>query len=1086
MNTKRAAVIEKQLVVSVVFLALTHTVLQPCAANSKRRSAQSGTTVAKLRKVDRERLIAAKLQRKSEIMLVLAAKSGTNSSLVREITNLGAVVRFREDTVDYLRVRMPIERVDEAARLNNIQVMAVDGVQMYDTSYEMPVGQLQKTSPPDTNTPAENPFLPTADIGAPQFIRDHPTFDGRGVTIASVDGNSPDILAPELQTALSIEGAPVPKFSDVINSLDPTDDDSPLRVDMSNEVEARDGRFEWKQIVYQSPGDGKYKLGFFDINAFGEGLLRRYLPQLPNEKNLLPILWQERTNFVWVDTNLNQSFTDETALTDFNSSYRAGVLGNDNPATPLRETVAFTILTNPQYKLIYLAPLVNGHATGTASVMAGHNFFGGQMNGVAPGARIASVLRKSITHSFIEAMILTIKNPRVDVVSLQWAALMPPQDGNSVVGVIFERLIDKYKKPIFSSANNSGPGLSTHGEQSASSKVVSVGGYISKLTWRSIFGVSPAAGDTIPNLSARGPRVDGGFKPNLVAPAAAVSANFGIYESRIPAPFSLPPGYGAGAGTSFSCPMAAGAAALLISAAKQSGVPYDADRIAWALKTSARYLPGDGAHEQGNGLIDVSAAWEALKRAPAPVAISSSARISVAAGPYLKTPNFGPGIFEREGWRSGQSGQRTITFIRSSGSAYPKDYVVRWLGNNGTFSSATKIRLPLKKPVPFPVTIDVKSSGVHSAILNLDDDANGARSVYQVMNTVIAAEQFTAIQNFTVTRGGAAEYPTYTSYFFNVPENASAFKIDLEIHHGSVRLRFMRPTGKEFDQAHDTPLRWSPEYQTGGSTDRIIVEPEPGVWEVIVENQNLLIPGDSETRRARFLITATVYGAECRLPANQPTTRVQEVSNRHQVQFINHFADFNGSFIETPLASVFSTRTIIAEGNDLLIYEINVPEGAGILKARIDGPSAKTADVDLYVYFCAKECELKAFSARSSVREQVTIAQPKGGKWKVVIDPISIGSRPLLLDYLDIFTHAAFGTLTPLNPNVVLAQGTSSRIGFVTKIDALPVNGRRLVGLGELISREGAIVRYEYNANTKTIEPVKEQVALAETLIEPD
>ena len=130
--------------------------------------------------------------------------------------------------------------------------------------------------------------------------------------------------------------------------------------------------------------------------------------------------------------------------------------------------------------------------------------------------------------------------------------------------------------------------------------------------------------------------------------------------------------------------MAAGAVALLISAAKQSGVPYDAERLAWALKTSARYLPDIGAHEQGNGLINVPAAWEALKRAPPPVAISSSAQINVAVGPYLKTPDHGPGIYEREGWRPGQSGQRTITFTRTSGRAEPVNYIVRWTGNDGT------------------------------------------------------------------------------------------------------------------------------------------------------------------------------------------------------------------------------------------------------------------------------------------------------------------------------------------------------------------------------------------------------------------
>jgi Subtilase family len=1079
LSTKRAVL--NELVFCLVLLSLAHGVVQPCAANSQ-PSPWPGPPVAKLRKVDRERLIAAKLQGKKDLMLVLAATAGTNASVARQVTSLGAVVRFRDDTVDYLRVKVPVDRVDEVAQLSNIEVIAVDGVQIYNTSHEMPVGQLKKTPAPDANTPSENPFLPTADIGAPQFIREHPTFDGRGVTIANVDGNSPDFLTPELQTALSIDGTPVPKSSDVIDALDPLDDDSPIRVEMSNEVEARNGRFELKQVTYQSPADGKYRLGFFDLNTFGNGFLRPFLPQLPKEKNLLPILWQEQTNLVWVDTNFDQNFTDETALTDFNSSYRAGVLGKDDPATPLRETVAFTILTNPQYKLIYLAPLANSHATATASVSAGHNFFGGKMNGVAPGARIASALRKSLTHSFIEAMILTMKDPKVDVVSLQWVAVMPPHDGNSVVGVIFRRLIERYNKLIFAGANNSGPGLSTQGEQAIIDKVISVGGYVNKHTWQSNYGVSTSANDTLPNLSARGPRVDGAFKPDLIAPAATVSANFGPYESLVPGPFPLPPGYSAGAGTSYSCPMAAGAAALLISAAKQSGVPYDAERIAWALKTSARYLPGIGAHEQGNGLINVSAAWEALKRAPAPVAISSSVEINTAIGPYLKTPNHGPSIFEREGWQPSQSGQRTITFIRTSGSREPVDYVVRWTGNDGSFSSEAKIRLPLNQPVPFPVNITAKTSGVHSAILNLDDVTTGARSVYQIMNAVIAAEQFPSGGHFTVTREGAAEYPGYTSYFFNIPENTSAFKVDLKIQHGNVRMRFMRPTNKELDTAEDIPPRWPPEYQTEGSVDRTIANPEAGVWELIVENQNLLVPGDSEIRKASFLITATVYKAETKSLPNQLTTHVRDVLNKQQVQFANYFASFKGYFAEAPLASAFSTRTII-EGYEPVIYEINVPQGAGTLRARIDGPSSKTADVDLYLYFCAKECELKAFSTRRGVREQVTIAEPKGGKWKVVIDPFSAPSGALTLDYTDLFTHTAFGSLTPLTSDITFANAAASNTEVVTKIDAVPLNGRRLVGLVDLMTREPAIVGYVYNPATKLREPVKERVTLAETLM---
>ena len=51
----------------------------------------------------------------------------------------------------------------------------------------------------------------------------------------------------------------------------------------------------------------------------------------------------------------------------------------------------------------------------------------------------------------------------------------------------------------------------------------------------------------------------------------------------------------------------------LISAAKQTGVPFDAARLRWAVTSSARYLSGYGAYEQGSGLFQIGSAWEVLR-----------------------------------------------------------------------------------------------------------------------------------------------------------------------------------------------------------------------------------------------------------------------------------------------------------------------------------------------------------------------------------------------------------------------------------------------------------------------------------------
>ena len=1061
--------------------------IQLSAAHAQGQASKLRSGVAKFRKVDRQRLIAARLAGKKTLMVLVASRPGENTNVVKQLSALGAAVRFRDDAVDYVRVNAPIDRVDEIATWRSIEVMAIDGVQMYDTIDERvqdaPVTTRKQTAPPDANTPAENPFLPTQDIGAPQFIRDHPTFDGRGVVIANVEGDSPDLLAPELQRATTLDGRAAPKVVDLINALDPLDDDVSYRIDMSAEVNARLERFDFKGTTYRVQSDGLYRIGFFDVARFGGGLLRKYLPDTATvNRDQLAVLWDEKDNSVRVDTNQNHSFADETKLTDFNVSYQPGIIGKDNPTTPLRETVAFTILIDSAHKLVYLAPLVNSHVTNTASVAAGNGFFGGRMNGVAPGAQIASLLRKSLTHSMIEGMILTMKNPRIDLVSVQWAAFIPPHDGKSVLGVILERLVETYKKPVFAGADNRGPGISTNTEPSAADGLISVGGYISKQTWQSNYGVTAAAHDALVNLSSRGPRADGGFKPDVIAPAAGVSVTFGAGSQRNAA-FVLPPGYSSGWGTSLACPMVSGAAALLISAAKQTGVAYDTERIRWALRSSARYLPGLGAHEQGSGLINVAAAWEALKRAPMPVTIKSTTRLNVSAGPNLATPYHGPGIYDREGWQPGQSGERSITFTRTSGSAQPVDYVVRWTGNDGTFSSPAKIRLPLNTPVAFPVTIAVKTLGAHSAILNLDEP-DGAPSIYQVMNTVIAADQFTPRDNFTISREEDISYPGYHSFFFNVPPNAAAFKLDARIHQGTIRLRFMRPSGKELDDPREIPPQWQPEYQTGGNLDRVIVNPETGVWQVLVENQSLSAPGEltTDAQRARLTLTASVFSTE----AQTQLTRLSAARPQSlQVKFISNYAPFARSYAESSLGNAYSIRLALAPDDDATVYEINVPAGADILTARTSISTRRQADVDLYLYLCANdECELKAYGTRNGVAESVTVARPKPGKWKVVVDPVSIPAAGLTLDYMDVFTHAAFGSLVPLEKLANFAGSAIADADLSLQIDAVPVGNRRIVGLVQVLSRDLYTVRYEYNPTTKKVEPSKERVSFGDAVIE--
>ena len=84
-------------------------------------------------------------------------------------------------------------------------------------------------------------------------------------------------------------------------------------------------------------------------------------------------------------------------------------------------------------------------------------------------------------------------------------------------------------------------------------------------------------------------------------------------------------------GTSMASPQAAGAAALLVSAAKQAGVQQQPDQIRAGAELVERALPrpaATGAYEQGNGLIDVGAAWNLLKTNIKTVDITSSVPVN--------------------------------------------------------------------------------------------------------------------------------------------------------------------------------------------------------------------------------------------------------------------------------------------------------------------------------------------------------------------------------------------------------------------------------------------------------------------------
>ncbi|KPI02202.1 Tripeptidyl-peptidase II [Actinobacteria bacterium OK074] len=1032
----------------------------------------------KLGSADAALLARAKATGAKNVTMMIATAPGQTGRVSEELNAVkGGSVGRTYDKLGYVRATVPTGRADSAiaaaAKLSSVKAIdlrrqvrlddtepapAAPGTEVVDKSNGLSTRTSSDTYPgPGPDTPAANPYNPTAETGAVDFVKRHPEADGRGVTIGILD-TGVDLASPALQKTST--GAR--KIVDWVTSTDPIVDGDATWRPMTTTVSGPN--FTYDGQSWQAPA-GSYGISTFHESAtVGTGAdgANGDVNRDGDTTDSWGVLYDAAAGTVTVDLDNDHDFTDDTPMKPYKDGYQIGYFGTDDPKTAISERQPFVVQIRKDVPMDPYggdwvgkkADFVNigivgvDHGTHVAGIAAGNGLFGGSANGEAPGAQIVSsracIFGPSCTNvALTEGMIDLVVNRGVDIVNMSIGGLFALNDGQDATSVLYTRLIDTYGVQLVISAGNDGPGANTIAFPGLADKAVSVAAGVSKETWAANYGSGVAKKYGLFPFSSRGPREDGGFTPTLTAPGSAVSTiptwlkSDGYYDKETG--WSAPPGYAMLNGTSMAAPQATGAGALLLSAAKERGIALKPAQLRTALTSTARHIKGVQAYEEGAGRIDVPAAWQAAEAGATAHDCTVDAPVDTVLAGQLTTPGHGTGLYDREGApAAGQSKTYDVTVTRTSGPDGPVPHTLRLVNNKArTFSveGPTTVDLPLNQPVTVKVKAAPRSPGIKSARLEIDDPATVGVD-QQVLTTVVAS----APLKYASTVSGSVQRNSARSYFVTVPAGATALQVAIGgLGKGSVTgLSVTDPFGT---LAKDTNATVG----VGGYAD-----PQPGVWEIDAQS----LPG-SELLDNPYTIETTVLGAAF---TPEPVT-VSEVKSGTATGVswtaTNNYAPVEGTLQGGPLGSSLTARPSVAEGATKTTT-VDVPADTTSFTVAIGGVDDPKTDLDLTVYDA--DGTAVGVSANGGSDESVTLTEPAAGTYTVEVYGYDVpAGGEAAYDYRDTYFSDTLGSVTSDGSAVRLGTGDTATVtADVTAASAAPP-GRDLFGEVRLLSGRGTV-----------------------------
>uniref|UniRef100_UPI002811C564 S8 family serine peptidase n=1 Tax=Streptomyces sp. TaxID=1931 RepID=UPI002811C564 len=1029
----------------------------------------------KLGSDDADLLAEAKADGDKNVTMMIATAPGQTEQVSGQLDAVkGGSVGRADDKLGYVRATVPTAKADSAiaaaAKLSSVHGIDLrEEIPLDDPTPSADAAKGAKgtaTYPaPGKRTPAENPYNPSFETGAVDFVEDHPKADGRGITIGILDSGV-DLGHPALQKTTTGER----KIVDWVTATDPIIDNDNTWRPMVTAVSGP--AFTYQGQSYKAPA-GSYAVSLFKESYTTGGDAAGDANRDGDTTDVWGVLYDAAAGTVRVDLNNNNDFGDDAPMKPYKDGHQIGYFGTDDPATDIAERQPFVVEVREDVPMdplggswvgkksdfVNIGVIESEHGTHVAGITAANGLFGGKMDGAAPGAKLVS--SRACTWSggctnvaLTEGMIDLVTKRGVDIVNMSIGGLPALNDGNNARAELYTRLIDTYGVQLVISAGNSGPGANTIGDPALADKVISVGASVSKETWAANYGSVVEKKYAMMPFSSRGPREDGGFTPTLVAPGAAINT----IQTWMPgapvaeAGYSLPAGYGMLQGTSMASPQAAGAAALLLSAAKQKSIDLTPATLRTALTSTADHIKGVQAYEEGAGLMNIEDAWEAIRDGATSHAYTVKAPVDTAIDQFLETPGYGTGLYDREGGlKAGQKKTYEVTLTRTSGADKPIRHELHFENNaGGTFRivGSDEVRLPLNQPVTVKVQAAPKSAGIKSAILEVDDPRTEGIDK-QVLHTVVVSQPL----KYTFSAAGTVQRNSSQHYFVTVPEGAKTLEVAMSGLKDKSQTRFIsiHPYGVPADPT--STINCYPNYSNPANTCRpdlrSYADPQPGVWEIEVESRRTSPLLDNPYKLDVAVLGAAFEPETVTVPeakVGTPATATWKVTNG--------FAAIDGKLAGGPLGSAKTARPSIKQG-ETQTTTVEVPAGAKSLDVVIGNVSDAAADLDLAVYDAAGK--QVGSSADGDSEESVSVPSPAAGTYTIEVVGYGVPSGTTAYDYQDVFFSASLGSVSVDGSAVKLGTGGSATVsGSVTAAAAAP-EGREFFGQVQLVNARGTV-----------------------------